>query len=269
MNYRKHTDIDSNIPQVISELLSPSINEALVEIENRRKNNKLIKKVEEYLQNDIPKHFIKSKPILYLSRHLATPNYEVLHVLEITKGYNYELVIGEDTKAIFVSNNELKFSLAKLPIVTGLSKTGNDIIENRTIIDFTTSQGKPMDQISTSSGKSLPNFHQELFKSIYPKSPEVVDESEWIDRNNRHNILEQYKRMMALLCVHGVMLESYVPKELEFVTEIINPAFKAIQQDIGVSPLIVEHIPPTLETTRNWNSYPPNVSPFIDKHLSV
>jgi hypothetical protein len=125
-----------------------------------------------------------------------------------------------------------------------------------------------MDEIVTKFGEGLPEFHKQIFESVYPKVPEIMDESDWIDRNQRSNILEQYKKMLALQCVHGVMLESYVPNELQFVKEVVSPAFKAIESEIGVRPLIVEHISPELEITRNWNSYPPSVYGYIKKLTS-
>jgi len=270
---QKHTsdkadDQTERRDEIIADLFYPSIEAALCEIEKRRKNPSLVKKVEKYLQNDIPKHFMGSKPVFYLSRHLATPSYEVAHVIETTKNYDYDLVIGEDIKAKFVANNELKISLGKLPIVKGLSKNGSEILENVTIIDFATSQGKPMKEINTTYGKTLSEFHRELFKSIYSESPEIFDESDWVDRHARNDIAEQYKKMLALLCIHGVMLESYVPDELTFVTEVVRPAFKAIEEEIGVRPLIIEHITPAQEVTKNWNSYPPNVYEAIKKLTS-
>lgn len=254
--------------KIISELFCPSIDEAVAEIENRRKNPDLAKKVAGYLQNDLPEHFSRSKPIFYLSRHLATPNFEIEQVIEITKPHDLTLVIGEDIKGIFVANNELKISLAKLPVVSGLSRSGDEIIQNVTIVDFSTNQGKPMNEILTKSGETLPEFHHNLFKSVYPNLPEIVDESQWIDRNNRNNIREQYKKMLALLCVHGIMFESYMPNESKFVLEVVKPAFDAIEKEIGVRPLIVEHISPDLELTRNWNSYSQVVRDFVQERTN-
>jgi hypothetical protein len=261
-------DYTYNTDKIISGLFCPSIDEAVAEIENRRKNPDLAKKVADYLQNDIPEHFSRSKPIFYFSRHLATPNFETEQVIEITKLHNLALVIGEDIKGIFVANNELKISLAKLPVVSGFSRRGDEIIENVTIVDFSTNQGKPMDEILTKSGETLSNFHHNLFKSVYPNLPEIVDESQWIDRNNRNDIREQYKKMLALLCVHGIMFESYVPNESKFVSEVVKPAFDAIEKEIGVRPLIVEHISSDLELTRNWNSYPNNVYDFVQERTN-
>jgi hypothetical protein len=262
-------DYTYNTDKIISGLFCPSIDEAVAEIENRRKNPDLAKKVADYLQNDIPEHFSRSKPIFYFSRHLATPNFETEQVIEITKLHNLALVIGEDIKGIFVANNELKISLAKLPVVSGFSRRGDEIIENVTIVDFSTNQGKPMDEILTKSGETLSNFHHNLFKSVYPNLPEIVDESQWIDRNNRNDIREQYKKMLALLCVHGIMFESYVPNESKFVSEVVKPAFDAIEKEIGVRPLIVEHISSDLELTRNWNSYPNNVYDFVQERTNL
>lgn len=53
---------------------------ALVELERRKRDPVLRKKIEEYLKADIPPYFGES-PVLYLARHIATPNFETLRFL--------------------------------------------------------------------------------------------------------------------------------------------------------------------------------------------
>lgn len=77
------------------------IDEAVAEIQRRRRDLPLVKKVQEYLSGDIPEHFTYSKPIFYLSRHIATPNYETLRFIELTQNYDLPRVIGIDPKDKF------------------------------------------------------------------------------------------------------------------------------------------------------------------------
>ncbi len=244
------------------------LDEAVVEIQRRRQNPVLMAQIAEYLHNDIPKHFTGPDPIFYLSRYAATPNYETLRFIELTKDLPYRSVIGQDRDGKFVSNNELKRALGKLPVTKGVSHTNDEIIEYFTIIDFNTANGKPMSLVDTKFKLNLVEFHNKLFREIYDDSViSIADETEWVTRNHRDNLLEQYKHMLALMCAHGIMFESYPPSELLLVETILRPALAEIEQQFGCKPLIVEHIPGELELLRDWNAYPSVLYPFIKRSL--
>ncbi len=256
-------------PQIysdVSKFFTP-LPEAVAEIERRRKDPELRRKVEAYLHGDIPEHFTYSKPIFYLSRHIATPNYETLRFIEITQQYDLPRVIGVDPFDKFTSNNVLKRALGKLPVTKGTARNGDEITENFTIIDFSQFDGCSFDQIVTSFGEDLPSFHMKLLREMYPSTALVRDESSWVSRHHRGDLLPQYKHMLALLCVHGIMFESYLPEETSLVLNILEPAFKEIEQVIGVKPLIVELIDAELEKTRDWNGYPSVLYPVIKNEL--
>jgi hypothetical protein len=243
------------------------LNEAIAVINERRQNTELIKSVSEYLNHDIPPHFDQKAPVLYLSRHIATPNYEALHFIELGLQYNLPLIIGQDKKGKFVSHNELKRSLGKLPVTKGMSRRQDEIVENFTIIDFSHVQGKPFADIKTRHGIEIVTFHNNLFNYIYPNKVEIAEESEWIDRNCRGDLLEHYKHMLALLCVHGIMFESYPDYEKDFVNTILRPAMEDVEQKIGCKPLIVELVPSEMEMTKNWNGYPSILYQFIKNDI--
>jgi hypothetical protein len=229
---------------------------AVEEIRRRRNDPELISKVNAYLKNDAPKHLDREVPVLYLARHIATPNFEALRFIELCKPYDLPMVIGQDSKAKFVTHNELKLSLGKMQIVKGLSHNRDEILENFSIIDLHHAQGKPVNQLHTKFGERLIDFHNSLLREIYPDGIEIHDEADWVDRNHRDNLLEQYKKMLALTCVHSVMFETYLPQEKDFLETILRPAFKFIESTFGVRPLITELVPNIMEHTKNWNSYP-------------
>lgn len=247
-------------------LLTPK-NQAIEEIKKRRKDKELVKKVSNFLDGDIPAHFNQEKPILYLSRHLATPNYEALKFIEIGKPLGLPLVIGQDTKGIFTSNNEMKRGLGKLAVTKGVSRTLDEIIEYFTLVDFSTEQGKSLCEVKTKAGISLIELHAKLLRKIYPNTVKICDESDWIDRNYRDNLLKQYENMLALMTVYGVMFETYTESETNFVNDILIPSFKNVEQKIGVRPLIVELINDEIEMTRNWEGYPSVLYQFIKEEL--
>ncbi len=266
MRYSYFRYMEDNIPTrppYNSKDFFTPLEEAIFEAKRRREDPELMKRVRAYLNDDIPAHFDRSEPILYLSRHIATPNYEALRFVEIGKPYNLPMVIGQDRKGKFVSHNELKRSLGKLPVTKGVSRRQDEIVENFTVLDFATSQGKPFHELKTNHGKDLVEFHNSFFQYIYPKEVEIADEADWIDRNHRDNIVEQYKKMLALTTIFGVMFESYPDNEQHLVTSAVAPAFEEVTKAIGVRPLIVEHISPELELTRDWNGYPSVLYQFI------
>jgi hypothetical protein len=259
-NIQKPTDKNSR------SIFTP-LEEAVLTIKERRKDTELMKRVHDYLAGDIPKHFDREEPILYLSRHIATPNYESLRFVELGKPHNLPLVIGQDSKGKFVSHNEIKRPLGKMPVTKGFSRRLDEIVENFTVVDFSLAQGKSFNEIKTKRGADLVSFHNELFAKIYPTEIEVAEESDWIDRNHRHDLFEQYKRMLSLMCAHGIMLESYPESDRELLEAILIPAIADIEEKIGCRPLIVEHIDPELELTRDWNGYPSVLYQYIKQHL--
>lgn len=250
---------------MIRELFTPP-DEAVQIIKDRRCDLSLINRVSEFLNHDVLDELSGDSPVFYLPRHLATPSFETLYAIEFAKSFGFELVLGEDTRGTYATNNELKLPLGKLAIEQGKDKNNNSIIENLTVIDISASQGKPMSEIMTHYGMSFPEFHSYLMRPWLGEGVTTVDEANWIDRNHRNNILEQYKKTLALTCANAIMLEWYTPSELQFGREIFEPAFNFVCQEIGVRPLIVELVPAERDVERNWNSYPFEVHEAIS-HL--
>jgi hypothetical protein len=239
----------------VSALLTPLV-DAVAEIERRRSDSALVKKVEEYLNQDIPEYFKRSLPILYLARHVASPNFETLRFIELAKPFALPVVIGQDVNDKFVSGNSLKRSLGKMPIVRCISADHREMLENFTIINFEIANAKQLKDIETIFTIPLVKFHNELLSEIYPHTVEVVDDSAWIDRNNRGNLLEHYKKFLALFVVHGVMFEFYEDEDVLFVENVLKPAFSFIQEYFGLAPLLCNLVDDNIAHVRNWNAYP-------------
>lgn len=243
------------------------LDEAISEIKRRHEDGELLKKIQDFLADDIPAHFKRKEPILYMARHIATPNYEALRFIELGKKYNLPMVIGQDSKGKFVSHNELKRCLGKLPVTKGVSRRNDEIVENFTIVDFLADQGKPFNQITTKHGKNLVDFHNNFFEKIYPGEVEIIDESDWIDRNHRDDLKEQYKKQLALCVGFGILFESFPDNEQDIVDKAIGPAFDEVMAYFGLKPIICEHIDPELELTRDWNGYPSVFYQFIKRDI--
>lgn len=232
------------------------VNEAIEEIQRRRLDVGLRKRVEDFLHGDIPKHFDGDTPILYLARHVITPSFSVLRFIEITQKFNLPTVLSQDVKDKFVSNNSVKHALGKLPVMKGVSRRVDEIVEYFTVIDFKEAQGKSFSDIKTKFNTPLVDFHVNLFKEIYPQGVTIIDESDWIDRNDRGNLIEHYKKMLSLYIFHGVLFETFLAEDAEFVEKVLEPSFAFVEEHFGCRPLICELLDKETNTQRNWDAYP-------------
>lgn len=241
---------------------------ALSELERRQANKALREKIEEYLGGDVPDHF-RNGPLLYLARHIATPSRETLVFLETCEFLPFPAAIGQDINDVFVSHNPIKHALGTLPVSKGTSRNGDPIVEYVTVLDFNASQGCRLRDLQTYAGHPLPQFHNSLFAHVAGPKPLIVDDTEWIDRNHRGDLLEHYKRHLALFLVHGLLFEYFIPQdpyEQRLLSGAVLPAFRFLRETFGVSPLVTPHVSATLDDHRKWDAYPPPVLGTVKTH---
>ncbi len=254
-------------------LLTPLPN-ALDELERRRKDPVLRKKVEEYLKGDIPPYFGES-PVLYLARHIATPNFETLRFLHLVEPLQLPTIVGQDLRDRFAPKNQLKKALGKLHVSTGISKQGTEFKEhfqNVRVVDFSTESGKFFSDIRTIWGEPLAQFHNELFKELTNMEAVIVDDSAWIDRHHRGRLVSHYKKFLTLFILYGVLFEDYSlddKEERAFIRKVLLPAFKSIEKKFGCRPLIAQLTPTTVESPDYWISYPHKVLDIVRRKQAL
>lgn len=244
--------------------INTPLQQAVDTIKKRRKDASLCKEISNFLKGDIPAHFTGSMPVFYLSRYIATPDYETLQYVEQVQKYNLPIIIGEDTTDIFTSHSSLKRNLVKLPIVTGTTKNGSGIVEYATMANFNTEQGKKMKEVMLFNGQNLPTFHNNLAKKLFPPAVQIVDESAWVDAHSRGKLVKLYEDLLALFIVNGIMLECYEPDEIGFLQEVVIPAYRTTKKRFGYTPLIVpleENYPKKIQDV---NSYPATVLKYLE-----
>jgi hypothetical protein len=247
---------------------------AMEELERRQKDPLLKKKVEEYLSGDIPEYF-KDGPILYLARHIVTPNFETLRFIHLMRQLGLKTVVSQDSKGMFVPYNQVKKALCKLPICHRVSQKGkklNEHYENVTIVDFDEADGRTFSEIKTLWGEGLIDFHTRLFTELLGKDGDIErpDDAEWIDRHHRESLLAHYKHLLALFLVHGIFFENYDmhdKHEAYFVKNILRPAYLFVEKKFGYRPLIVQIYPTTFESGRFWLSYPKRVLDIVRESM--
>lgn len=244
--------------------------EAIEELKRRRQDPELQDRVRAYLNGDIPEYF-GDTPIFYLARHVATPNFETLRFVHLLESSGFRTVISQDTQDFFFAANDMKKALLKLPVHTGHSSKGGvyqERFENYSITDLNAANGKRFSELKTHWGQPVTEFHQELCQEFFHHKVEVIDDSAWIDRNERGNLLAHYQKFLALFIVHGVLFEDYLiedERERHFITAVLAPAFRFVQDYFGLQPLISQLNPTSIESEHFWISYPAAVGDRIKK----
>jgi len=257
----------------VDDLLTP-FPEVVEELNRRASDEKLRASVESYLGN-LPPYF-KEGNVLYLARHVATPNFETLRFIHLVETLGMQVVIGQDTKDKFVPHNPLKRALGRLPVCLGITKkdgTHGERYQKVTIVDFNTANGKPFSSIRTLWGEGLIDFHTKLLKTVASGAVRIEDDADWIDGTHRGSLIDHYKKFLALFLVHGVLFEDYLVEdkhEGRFVREVLRPAFDFVEKKFGCRPLITQLTPTSVESADYWMSYPKEVLDIVcDKLKNV
>ncbi len=232
-----------------------SMEEAMVELERRRNDKELQKKVEEYFKDvGIPEPF-KDEPRLVLFRQVATPNIEVSRFLIIADGVEMKPLFLEYYEDKFTSNNAWKLYLGKLAFYEGVGKKGGAKINYETIIDFNKYNGKKISEVETLWGERLTDFHRNLFAHNYLHLDDDIflDGSEWF-RSCGGNAVKYYEIFLALMISNGILLENFMlnKDEFMFTKDIFLPAFKFVSDYFGIKPIIVALSPTLIETEEFW-----------------
>lgn len=207
------------------------------------------------------------EPRLVMFRQIATPLHETLHVINIAKRLNLELLILEYYDDLFVSQENLyKKGLGKLPIHTRTSKNGHDSFEYVTIIDFNNQVNQPLSEIYTTKGERLIDFHHELFEFVthIPYHDVCVDGTEWF-HSFPHGARDYYVPFLTLFTYQHVLAEIFLCEggEKKLTEFVVNPAFIEVVSKQKRKPLILNYQPPEEQTRMYWDCYPKKVSEFI------
>jgi hypothetical protein len=244
------------------------IEEAIEELEKRRKDKRLERKVAEFLEGNIPEPFIKKERFV-LARHLITPNYEVSRFLFIADAFDFDPLFFEYLDDKLIYRNPWKYSLGKIPFYSGRAKNGSMKVKKVSIIDFDSSHGKKISSVTTKWGQSLAEFHHEFFNHRFPRFHDsIFNASDWYLSNGGKSAY-YYEKFLALFIRHGILFENFLTDdtELEFTKNIILPAIINISARFGLKPIIVSLVPADVECDGFWYCHPSCTSEFVDKKL--
>lgn len=241
------------------------LSQALVELEERRKDPELLLKIKKLLNNNVPE-IMHTSPVGVQFRQIATPNHETRRFVSIAKDNNLKPVLFEYHDDKFTSNNEYKHSLGRIHINNGLGKKGGEQVEKITIVDFNVYNGKKLHEVKTLWSESLVDFHKNLFSS-YGIDHDVIhffEASEWFKANGG-SADKYYFNFFLLFTCFGVLFENFLREgpESAFTRDIVLPAITKVVEVTGVKPLIVPFEPFDMEFDSYWNHH----SPHIRNHL--
>jgi hypothetical protein len=239
------------------------INEALPEIERRRADVELRKKVNLFLGEEALK-VLGSEPRTILTRQLASPDMEFDNFINLSKSIGLKPFCWEFLDDFFVTSNEDKAALGRITFYDGYDKNNRIIINRRKIIDLTgREEGNRISEILTTWSEKLVDFHHRALKKLHG-DVEYVDMSYWY-RSKGLTPKEYYPYLLALFICDGILFENFIedgPEKI-FSTEVFEPAYNLIVEKFGVKPIIVEAIPENEMDNIYWWCYSKEVEKLI------
>lgn len=254
--------------KLFNEKVYTPLSEALKILEERRNDKELIKKVEDFLEGDIPECLKREQKFAVHFRQIATPNFDSEFFLSLAEGNDLTPVFFEYFEDKFTSNNNFKHSLGQLRIHDGINKNGDYKIEKITIVDFAEEDGNKLKNVKTLWGEPLTSFHHNLF-NVYSFSKENIvfyDLSSWLEK---HGALASnyYKYFFSLLIKDAILFENYLTTgmEGEFSKKYVLPAIEFAHKEFGLKPLIVPIPPMEVEEDEHWISYNVKIKELIKK----
>ena len=175
-------DKDKQLNETLKEIYTP-LSVAKKEIQKRWKDKKLKRKVEEFLNGDVPEVF-KKAPKAVIGRNIVSPNYESFRFLDLAKNINLSPVCLEHLEDKFVAKNRSKYHLCRLLFHNGIGKKGGSKIEAFNIINFKDSEGKFLSKLDTVWGENLVHFHHRISKLFIPQI-EFLNISKWLKKKGK------------------------------------------------------------------------------------
>lgn len=227
--------------------------EAREELLRRRSNKEVKKRILEYIGEDIPQN-IPNKPFLAMARFVATARIEDFLMYKLSKKLGLYPMWIEYTWDKFHPQNVDKLDLVQIKIDDGVIININIVGEEPEKL-----KGQKIDEIKTTSGISLIEFHHSIRKGLLPQN--YIDISMWLKSSGKAK--SYYKKYLKLFLVHGILLENFhVQGEEEFARQVFEPSFLKIKEDIGLVPIVIQQ-----KWKREDGYYPTALKKLIIKHL--
>lgn len=231
--------------------------EAKKEIQRRRKDKNLRKKINKFLKSDILDHFGKN-PRAVFCRYVLSPNFEFKYFLSIAKMAELKPLALQYSDDKLVAKNTPKYYLCKMFFYDGDGKRGGEKMDTLRVVNLNKWEGKKLCNVQTLNNENLVVFHNNLLKkTIANKKYEIFDFSDWF--NEKKKLLKRYYYLhyLALFVCNGVLFENFLTnkEEIQFTKNKVIPSFNKIQKMFGVKPLIFPLNSIKSEESPSWFYY--------------
>ena len=220
-----------------------SLEEAVEELRQRQEKHWITERLSKVIGRDIWEScpFSSSMGMMgLLPRHVATARLEDVQFFERCRQVGLWPVWGDHTDDTWSSENRDKLRLCHVRVDNGEVRFSRRLIKepqrwNR----------RPIAAVMTNGGELLVAFHHRLWKAVFGGRGEIVNVSPWFEQLGGR-AKYYYFAYLAAMTVKGVLFESFdtegaPPSFATFVGQVVNPAWQAVVDQIGVEPLIVEH----------------------------
>ena len=205
---------------------------------------------------------------MVLFRHIATPNHETSRFAMAADIFSdLHPMILEYTRDKFNDRNEWKHFAGKLRFHKGRDRNNQPIVEQMNIINFNDSNNLPISEVKTHWGQSLVDFHHGLFTKVFPHlADNYFDLSDWLHAVGP-TAKEYYRNFFKIFVRDGILFENFLVegKEASFSQAVVVPAFRAVMQETGCRPLIVQLEPTEMETDQFWYSHPHSTKALVEE----
>lgn len=271
-------NINSKIPKIndlmrsqvlFSKLIYTSLPKARRELQRRRQNNSLDFFLTKELPDGLPNIFERGN-FAFLSRDIATPNFEAIFFLEkVSSLKEFTPVFWEYLQDKFTPNiNIVKYYLGILHFYFGKGRHGGIKADCFKVIDYNLNDGKKICDIQTLWGADFVEFHHNLLHAYlesHSKSAILFDASPWYAKIG-HGIKNYYKKALMIFLKTGILFENFNLEdkfERSFIENVFLPAFLDIYHETGCKPLIVNLDEIMSAYQETWHFYPSELLDFL------
>jgi hypothetical protein len=242
------------------------LGKALVELQRRRKNPELQKKVEEYFASYPTLAPLDVEPRGVMARAIFSPIYELAYFLEMKRHLSMNMVYFEFSNDKFVAINSGKRCLGDMVFFKEGRWSGKKVTDSKRIIDFAKSEGHPLREIKTYEGQPLIEFHHDLLRKYFKQDLDIRDFSDWAKGSFQFSPELPYLRYLGLFVLNGILFEDFLTKdehERPFTLKRVIPAYEKLVEIFGVPPLIVQ-LDPIIDDDRPfWYYYPESIKKLL------
>jgi len=247
--------------------------DAVALLQERRKDVKLRKRVEEFLGGNIPACVQGEDVAGLIFRNVLTPNHEFDIYIKHCEKINVRPVLFEYPEDKFVAMNKDKYTLARIYFYMDSYSHGENILGMK-LVDFDHAEGKPLTEVKTLHGESLVSFHHRLLTYYYPTvSNYLFNATSWLHTMGGH-ATKYYSNFFALFLTHAILFENFSTRDHEamFTKQVVLPAIEMIRDIFNINPIICPIHEIADENNKKWWTYPEdrlNISRVLSNQMPI